>query len=156
MVQSDVFNAFARERVTFEMERQDLGVWEMVWMDTVSGETTDGDHYTYRQRIQFSGITTDGRSPRPNRANPTPNNEGFLEAVPGNVRTASFDFNDFFLLYSRGGNLIADSHVHANFRRQIPPEANDPPPAYFPFVLSEHFIISSVEVLGGQIGCDPL
>jgi hypothetical protein len=40
MVLGDVSNASAFERIAFEAEREELGIWRMVWVDTVSGEAT--------------------------------------------------------------------------------------------------------------------
>jgi hypothetical protein len=156
MVSSDVSNAFAVERITFQAERQDLGVWKMSWTDTVSGDATDGNHYRYQQHVEFIGFTTDGRVPKPNRRAPSDGNEGFLQIVPSNVNTDSLDLTDFFILDEQGGKVIASSHIHGILRRQIPPEATDPPPAIFPFIVSGNFIVNTRQQLAGQLGCDPL
>ena len=158
MVPHDVHEALgsSTERVTFEAERQDLGVWSMVWSDTVSGRTMDGNRYTYQARRSFSGVTNDGRPPQPSRAHPSPGNDGFLGTVPDNVNTDSIEINDFFLLQSAQGNILASSHVHWRLRQQIPPVASDPPPAFYPFIIQGRYIANIHEQVGGQLGCDPL
>ena len=156
MVSSDVSNASAVERITFQAERQDLGVWKMSWTDTVSGDATDSNRYRYQQHVEFVGFTTDGRVPKPNRDAPSNGNAGFLQIVPGNVDTDSLDLTDFFILHELAGKVVASSHIHGTLRRQIPPEATDPPPAIFPFIVSGHFIVNTRQQLAGQLGCDPL
>lgn len=156
MINSDVSNVFGSERVTFEAERKGLGVLKMAWTDTVSGEATDGNHYKYQQHVEFIGLTTDGRMPKPNKKSPSGEGTGFLQIVPDNVNTDSLDLTDFFILHSQEGKLIASSHVHSVFRQQIPPEALDPPPSYFPYVISGRYILNIPQQLAGQLGCDPL
>jgi len=156
LISSDVSFISGFERITFEAERLDLGVWSMAWTDTVTGHATGGNRYTYRNRSEFTGITSDGRAPKPNRAAPSAGDDGFLQIVPSNVNTGDMEVSDFFLLYDNGGNQVANSHVHGYFRLQMPPAANDPPPAYFPFVLSGHYIARVIDRLSGQVGCDPL
>jgi hypothetical protein len=158
MIPSTVDNATGSgfERVTFEAERDALGVWKMAWTDTVTGTGTDGNLYTYQQHHDFTGVTTDGRAPRPNRGAPTGNEVGgFLQVVPSNVIADALDTHDFFMLRTPTGNLVASSHVHWIFRRQIPPAETDPPPAFFPF-LFQGYIVNIHEQLAGQLGCDPL
>jgi hypothetical protein len=156
MVSSDVSNLFGFERVTFEADRKSLGLWKMSWTDTVSGEATDGNHYKYQQHIEFIGLTTDGLVPKPNRKAPSDGNAGFLQIVPDNVNTDSLDLTDLFILHSQEGKVIASSHVHSIFRQQIPPEALDPPPSYFPYVISGRYILNIPQQSAGQLGCDPL
>jgi hypothetical protein len=118
----------------------------MAWTDTVSGRATDGNSYRYQQRYEYIGTTTDGRSPKPSRAAPSSEMDGFLQPVPGNVIADALDLSDFFLLQTH----------HWILRMQIPPVAMDPPPAFFPFVLYGGYIVNIHDQLAGQLGCDPL
>jgi len=63
---------------------------------------------------------------------------------------------DFFVLQTPGGGVVANSHVRWTWRLQIPPAATDPPPAFFPFLLDEHYIVNFHDQLAGQLGCDPI
>jgi hypothetical protein len=158
MVPSDVSiqTGSGRDRVTFEAEHTGLGVWKMAWTDTVSGRASNGDKWHYQLRIEFSGTTTDGKPPAPNRSLPSPGNDGFLQAIPSNVTTATLDLTDFFMLQPPGGDIDASSHVHFVLRQQIPPVATDPPPDYFPYVFFGKYIVNLHDQLSGQLGCDPL
>lgn len=157
MIPNDLRNAPGSgfERVTFEAEKQHLGLWQMTRIDTVVGHADDGNPYTYQQRQDYIGTTTDGRPPRPNRGTPTSEFDGFLQIVPSNVVADAFDLHDFFMLRTPAGGLIASSHVHYTFRLQIPPVESDPPPSFFPFVI-QGYILNIHEQLAGQLGCDPL
>jgi hypothetical protein len=158
MVPNDVSNEIGSglEEVTFEAERLPLGIWKMAWTDTVSGNASDGNSYKYRQRFEYVGATTDGKAPRPSRAFPTAENDGFLQPVPSNVTADALDLNDFFLLQTSEGAVAASSHVHWTLRLQIPPVVMDPPPTFFPAVLFGGFIVNLHDQLAGQLGCDPL
>jgi hypothetical protein len=145
-----------RERVTFEAEYTGLGIWKMAWMETVSGGASNGDEWHYQQRVEFSGTTTDGKAPRPNRSLPSPGNDGFLLAIPSNVSADTLDLTDFFILQPRGEDIAASSHVHFVLRQQIPPVETDLPPAYFPYVFFGKYIVNLHDQLAGQFGCDPL
>ena len=81
MIPSDVHNVpgSAFERVTFEAKRNHLNVWEMVKTDTITGTASDGNRYTYQNQFTYRGPTTDGKAPKPNRAMPSPGNDGFLQ-----------------------------------------------------------------------------
>ena len=116
------------------------------------GAASNGDEWHYQQRIEFSGTTTDGRAPRPNRSLP----DVFLQAIPRNVTTATLDLSDFFILQPRGGDIVASSHVHFVLRQQIPPVETDPPPDYFPYVFFGKYIVDLHDQLAGELGCDPL
>ena len=91
MIPSDVHNTpgSAFERVTFEAKRNHLNVWEMVTTDTITGAASDGNRYTYQNQFTYRGPTTDGKAPKPNRAMPSPGNDGFLQAVPSNVNASA-------------------------------------------------------------------
>jgi hypothetical protein len=158
MVPSDVSieTGSGRDRVTFEAENTGLGVWKMAWTDTVSGRASNYDKWHYQLRIEFSGTTTNGKPPTPNRSLPSPGNDGFLQAIPSNVTTATLDLTDFFMLQPPGGDVAASSHVHFVLRQQIPPVATDPPPDYFPYVFFGKYIVNLHDQLSGQLGCDPL
>jgi len=157
MVPKDVHNVAGSgyERVTFEAERLGLGLWKMAWSESIAGTATDGNNYTYSQRLEFTAPTNDGRAPRPNRAMPTSENDGFLQIVPSNVNADSLDLIDFFVLQAPGGGIIASSRVHWTWRLQIPPSDSDPPPAFFPVVF-QRYILNTHDQLAGQLGCDPL
>lgn len=159
MIPSDVHNISGYEHVTFEAEKLDLGLWKIAKTDTVSGKADDGNIYNYRQRWTYTGPTTDGKAPKPNRATPTDSNVGFLEIVPGNVVADVLDLNDFFVLRTPGGGVVANSNVHWQYRLQIPPAATDPPPSIFPVVFPDFpakYIVNTHDQLAGQLGCDPL
>ncbi|HEX4769702.1 MAG TPA: hypothetical protein VH351_02655 [Bryobacteraceae bacterium] len=158
MIPSDVHNVAGSgfERITFEAERLDLGVWKMAWTETVIGTATDGNNYVYRQRNEYTAPTNDGRRPRPNRAPPSGDNPGFLQVVPGNVNADSVDMIDQFVLQTPGEGVVASSHLHFVWRLQIPPIEKDPPPDFFPFLLDNKYIVHTHEQLAGQFGCDPL
>jgi hypothetical protein len=158
MLPSDVsvVTGSGRERVTFESEYTGLGVWKMAWTETMSGSVSNGDEWHEQMRIEFSGTTTDGKAPKPNRSLPSPGNDGFLQPVPSNVLSDSLDLTDLFILQPPGGDIDASSRVHWALRRQIPPVAMDPPPDYFPVVLFGKYIVNLHSQLAGQLGCDPL
>jgi hypothetical protein len=158
MVSTDVSNrsGSGRERVTFEAESRGLGVWKMRWTDTVSGRANDGNSYKYQQRYEYFGTATDGKAPRPSRAAPSSENDGFLQPVPSNVIADALDLSDFFFLQTPDGGVVASSHVHWTLRLQIPPAAMDPPPSFFPVVLYGGYIVNLHDQLAGQLGCDPL
>ena len=121
MVPSDVsvMTGSSRDRVIFELEYTGLGVWKMTWTETMSGSVMNGDEWHEQMRIEFSGTTTDGKAPRPNRSLPSPGNDGFLQPVPSNVLSDSLDLTDFFIVQPPGGDIAASSHVHFVLRRQI-------------------------------------
>jgi len=158
MIPHDVHNAPGSgfERVTFEAERNDLGFWEMAWTETIVGLTTDGDNYAYRQRNTYTGVTSDGDHPRPNRSRPSDNDLGFLQVVPSNVIADSVDMVDQFALYAPGGLLVASSNLHFTWRLRIPPIEQDPIPDIFPALLDNKYVVSTHVQLAGQWGCDPL
>jgi hypothetical protein len=158
MVPSDVTNRVGsgRERVTFAAESTGLAVWKMAWTDTVSGIAADGNNYHYQQRFEYVGTTTDGKAPRPSRAFPSSENDGFLQTVPSNVLADALDLNDIFLLQTPQGGVVANSHIHWALRLQIPPFEMDPPPSFFPVVLFGQYIVVLHDQLAGQLGCDPL
>jgi hypothetical protein len=158
MIPHDVHNAAGSgfERITFEAEWLHLGVWKMAWTETVVGMATDGNNYTYRQRIEYTAPTNDGRRPTPNRAAPSGDNLGFLQVVPSNVNADSLDMIDQFVLQPFGGGVVASSHVHWTWRLQIPPIENDPAPDFYPFLLDNKYILNTHEQLAGQLGCDPM
>jgi hypothetical protein len=158
MVPADVSNrsGSGRERVTFEAENRGLGVWKMAWTDTVSGRATDGNSYKYQQRYEYVGTTTDGKAPRPSRAAPSSEADGFLQPVPSNVIADALDLSDIFLLHMHDGGVVASSHVHWTLRLQIDPAAMDPSPSFFPVVLYGGYIVNFHDQLAGQLGCDPL
>jgi len=140
------------ERVTFEAKRDAFGIWKMEWKDSITGMASDGNLYTYQQHHKFTGVTTDGHPPKPNRGAPTPGTEdtGFLSSIPSNVVADVLELRDFFVLRTPTGNLAASSHVYQVFRL---PLATDAPP---PFIFQHRFILSSHQQLAGQLGCDPL
>ena len=158
LIQSNVRNVRGWERVRIETEYEGLGVWKVTHVDTVVG-TAIADSgqrytYTYNRRRSVTGITTDGKPPKPNRARPTETNPGFLDPVPGNIESTTLEFNDFFLLRDETtGQLVADANVVGWFHRRIDPL--EQPPAFFPFVL-DGYIATRIETLAGQAGCDPL
>jgi hypothetical protein len=158
MVPHDLHNVAGSdfERITFEAQRLELGLWKMARTDTLTGTATDGNHYTYRQRFEFTAPTNDGKPPRPNRATPSGDDLGFLQVVPSNVNADLLDMTDQYVLQRFGGGVVASSNLHWTWRLQIPPIENDPPPAFFPFLLDNKYIISTHEQLAGQVGCDPL
>jgi hypothetical protein len=158
MIPSDVHNVpgSAFERVTFEAKRNHLNVWEMVNTHTAYGPTSDGNRYTYQNQFTYRGPTTDGKAPKPNRAMPSPGNPGFFQVVPSNVNAGALDMIDLFILQTPGGGVVANSHVRWTWRLQIPPAATDPPPAFFPFILDERYIVNLHDQLAGQLGCDPI
>ena len=130
LIPSDIGNAMGSsfERVTFEAQRDDLGIWHMEWKDSVTGTASDGNAYTYQQRQAFTGVTTDGRRPRPSRAAPSPGTEdtGFLSSVPP-IRKQS----PYFSFVNRGKesiviNLIEESDraVFLNMVRQVRPTSS--------------------------------
>jgi hypothetical protein len=158
LIPSNVRNVSGYEQVRFEAEYQGLGVWDMAWVDTVTGDavadTGQRYRYTYRVRFSYTGVTTDGRAPRPSRAMPTPTNPGFLETVPGNVVAAALNFRDIFLLRDEAtGRLLADAHVNAWFHFRLNP--SEQPPSFFPAV-QDGYIATSLQTVAGQAGCDPL
>jgi hypothetical protein len=157
MIPSDVHNVpgSAFERVTFEAKKNHLNVWEMVNTHTAYGTASDGNRYTYQNQFTYRGPTTDGKAPKPNRAMPSPGNPGFFQVVPSNVNAGALDMIDLFILQTPGGGVVANSHVRWTWRRQIPPVATDPPPAFFPFV-NQGYIVNLHDQLAGQLGCDPL
>lgn len=152
LIPSNVANTRGLERVTFEAEKDAFGIWKMEWKDTVTGTASDGNLYTYQQDHQFTGITTDGHPPRPNRGTPAPDTDdtGFLSSVPNNVLVDALELRDFFLLRTHAGEVVASSHVYSVFRLPLP---TDPPPT---FLFQHRFIQPSHEQLAGQLGCDPL
>jgi hypothetical protein len=157
MLQADVSNMFALERVIFTAERMDFGLWKMSWSDAVAGTTSDGGKYRYKQEFKYIGLTTDGRAPRPNRAPDTGGEgTGFLVQLPSNVAADTLDFDDFFLLVAQSGEVTASSHVGGTLRLQIPPVSLDPPPSFAPTIFLGHYIFSTRNVLAGELGCDPL
>ena len=158
LVPSNVRNLSGFEQVRFESEYQGLGVWKMAHVDTVVGtavaETGQRYRYTYNLRRSVTGITTDGKPPRPNTAMPTPMDPGFLDPVPSNVESAALRFEDFFLLIDEAtGRVVADAQVLGWFHRRIDP--SEQPPSFFPFVL-DGYIATTLETVAGQAGCDPL
>ena len=159
MVSSNVRNVSAREQVRFEAEYLGFGVWNMAHTDTVSGraiaDTGQRYRYTYRARHTFTGITTDGKAPNPNRAMPSPTNLGFLDLVPANVVAAALKFEDIFLLRDEAtGDVVADAQVLASLHLRVNP-AEQPPPI-FPFVWDGYILTPPYEPIAGQPGCDPL
>jgi hypothetical protein len=156
MVPNDVHNLRAVERVTFEAERVGLGLWSMASVDNISGTAMDGNKYHQFMRFEFIGLTTDGHPPKPNRTQPSDQNEGFLQVVPSNVDADSLDLNDNFVLQSPSGGIVASSHAHWTWRLQIPPVSTDPPPDFFPFLLGGKYMANIHKQLAGQLGCDPL
>lgn len=160
MVPHDVFNVTGSgiERVTFEAKRDGLaGVWKITWKDTISGRSSDGNHYKYQQRWDYVGITKNREAPEPSHAMPSPGGgSSFLDHVPSNVTADALDLEDFFLLLNSWGGVVASSHVRNTFRLQIPPVSLDPPPSFFPAILPGGYIINTYEQLAGQFGCDPL
>jgi hypothetical protein len=152
LISSNIGNAMGSsfEKVTFEAQRDHLGVWHMEWKDTVSGTASDGNAYTYQQRQAFTGVTTDGRRPRPSRAAPNPGTEntGFLSSVPDNVVTDAIELRDFFLLRTAAGDVVANSHVYNIFRLPLP---TDPAPTF-----QHRFVLNTRQFLAGEPGCDPL
>ena len=158
LIPSNVRNVQGWERVRFEAEHQGLGVWKVTHVDTVVGTAVADSglrySYTYNLRQSVTGITTDGKPPSPSSARPTATNPGFLEPVPGNIESATLEFNDFFLLRDEAtGQLVADANVVGWFHRRIDP--SEQPPAFFPFV-QDGYIPTRLETLAGQAGCDPL
>ncbi len=158
MIGSDVHNVSGSgtERVTFESELHKPGAWKMAWTDTVSGSATDGNRYVYQERFEYTGPTTDGKQPKPSRAMPISEFDGFLQFVPDNVNADALDMHDFFVLQTPSGKVVASSNVHWTFRLQIPPVSTDPPPSFFPFVALGRYIVNLHDQLAGQLGCDPL
>ena len=154
-VPADIFNVSAFERLTFDAVQEHLGFWRMSWVDTVSGEATQGTDYKYQRRMDFSGTTTNGGPPRPKRITVSDADEEGLQVVPSNVLAPAIDMNDIFILSSQG-TLLASSYVRATFRLQIPPVDQDPPPASFPVVMPGGYILGTAQQLAGQTGCDPL
>jgi hypothetical protein len=152
LIPSDISNATGSgfERVTFEAKKDDLGIWRMEWKDSVTGTASDGNPYTYQQRQAFTGVTTDGRTPKPNRGAPSPGTEntGFLSSVPSNVVTDALELRDFFLLRTPAGDVVANSHLYNIFRLPLP---TDPAPTF-----QHRFVLNSRQFLAGQPGCDPL
>jgi hypothetical protein len=158
MISSNVRNVRGFEQVRFEAAYQGLGVWKMAHVDTVVGNaiaaTGQRFRYTYYLRRSYTGITSDGKAPNPNRAMPTATSPGFLEVVPPNVIAASFKFEDIFLLLDdETSRLVANNHLLASFHWRSDP-AEQPPP-FFPFVL-DGYILTDYKQLSGQAGCDPL
>jgi hypothetical protein len=157
LITSDISNASGSsfERVTFEIQRDDLGIWRMEWKDSVSGTASDGNLYTYQQRQTFTGVTTDSRAPRPSRAAPTSGTEntGFLSSVPSNVVIDALELRDFFLLRKADGDVVTSSHVYNIFRL---PRASDPPPTAPLVLFQQRFVLDTRQILAGQPGCDPL
>jgi hypothetical protein len=160
MVRSNVRNVSAREHVRFEAEYLGLGVWNMAHTDTVSGravaDTGQRYRYTYQFRKTFTGITTDGKAPNPNRAMPSSTNAGFLDVVPANVVAGALKFEDIFLLQDDAtGSVVADAQVLASLHLRVNP-AEQPPPL-FPFVLEGYILTpTTYQPIAGQPGCDPL
>lgn len=154
-VPADIFNAAAFERITFDAVQQHLGMWKMSWVDTVSGEATQGADYKYQRRMDFSGTTKNGAPPRPKRISAFDDDEQGLQVVPSNVLAPAVDIDDVFILSSHG-ILVASSYVRGTFRLQIPPIDQDPPPAAFPVILPGGYILQTIQQLAGQTGCDPL
>jgi len=157
MIPADLHNSAGSgfERVTFQAERQDLGLWKMTWTDTVTGTASDGNSYTYRQEDDYQSITTDGRPPRPNRAAPTTDSDGFLQFIATNVKPDATEVFDFFTLRNATGDVVANSRLHWTWRLQIQPADMDPPPDFFPAVV-DGFVLHTHDQLGGQTGCDPV
>ena len=158
MIPSNVRNVRGFEEVRFEAEYQGLGVWKMAHVDTVVGtaiaDSGQRYRYTYNLRRSVTGITTDGKPPSPNRAKPTSSNPGFLDPVPSNVESAALEFEDFFMLLDEAtGRLVADAKVVGWFHRRVDP--SEQPPAFFPFVL-DGYIVTTIETVAGEAGCDPL
>jgi hypothetical protein len=158
MLPSDVSvtTGSGHDRVIFESEYTGLGVWKMAWAETMSGSVSNGDEWHEQMRIEFSGTTTDGKAPKPDRSLPSLGNDGFLQPVPSNVLSDSLDLTDLFILQPPGGDIDASSRVHWVLRRQIPQVTMDPPPDYFPVVLFDRYIVNLHDQLAGQLGCDPL
>ena len=158
LVPSNVRNVRGTEQVRFKAEHQGFGIWKVTHVDTVTG-TAVGDNgqqyrYSYNLRRSVTGITTDGKPPKPNVAKPTPTNPGFLDPVPNNVESAALEFEDTFLLLDKTTKtLVADAKVLGWFHRRIDP--SEQPPAFFPFVL-DGYIATTLETVAGQAGCDPL
>jgi hypothetical protein len=152
LIPSDIGNVpgSSLERVTFEAQRDDLGIWRMEWKDSVTGTASDGNAYTYQQRQAFTGVTTDGKRPKPSRAAPSPGTEntGFLSTVPDNVVTDAIELRDFFLLRTPAGDVVANSHLYNIFRIPLP---TDPAPTF-----QHRFVLNTRQFLAGQPGCDPL
>jgi len=158
LIPSNVRNLSGSEQVRFESEYLGLGVWKVAHVDTVVGTavavTGQRYRYTYNLRRSVTGITTDGKPPSPNRAMPTSTNPGFLDPVPSNVESAALRFEDFFLLIDEAtGRVVADANVLGWFHRRLNP--SEQPPSYFPFVL-DGYIVTTLETIAGQAGCDPL
>ncbi len=154
-VPADVFNVSAFERITFEAVPEHLGIWKMSWVDTVSGEATQGTDYKYQRRMDFSGTTSNGGPPRARRITAIDDDEEGLQIVPSNVLAPALDINDFFILSSHG-TLVASSYARGTFRLQIPPVDKDPPPSFFPVILPGGYIVQTLQELAGEGGCDPL
>jgi hypothetical protein len=158
LITSDVRNIKGFEQVRFKAEHQGFGIWKVTHTDTVVGtavaDTGQQYRYTYNLRLSVTGITTDGKPPKPNLAMPTPTNPGFLDPVPNNVESAALEFDDTFLLLDKTTKrIVADAKVLAWFHRRIDP--SEQPPAIMPFVL-DGYIATTVETVAGQAGCDPL
>ena len=158
LIPSNVRNSRGFEQVRVETDYEGLGVWKVTHVDTVVGtavaDTGQRYTYTYNLRRSVRGISTDGRPPNPNRAMPTETNPGFFDPVPNNIESAALEAEDFFLLREEAtGRLVADAKVIGVFHRRIDP--SEQPPAIFPFVL-DGFIVTKIETVAGQAGCDPL
>lgn len=157
-IPSNVRNLGGYEQIRFETEYQGNGVWNMARIDTINGkavaDTGQRYRYTYSVKHSFTGVTTDGKPPRPNRSRPTPTNPGFLDIVPSNVVAASLEFKDIFLLGDESsGRLLTDAQVLGHFHYRLDPA--EVPPPFFPFVL-DGYIATSLQTVAGQAGCDPL
>jgi hypothetical protein len=158
MIPSNVRNVSAIEQVRFEAEHQAFDVWKMAWAETIEGsavaDTGQQYRYTYHAQFSFTGITTDGRAPKPNRKMPTPTNSGFLDIVPSNVVADALEFQDIFLLIDEAtGHPAANAHVLGQFHLMTDP--SEQPPAFFPVVL-DGYIANGLQTVAGEPGCDPL
>lgn len=161
MIPANVRNSpgSATERVTFEAEHEGLGLWRMQWTDIVSGRASADSgaqyRYTYMQRWTFYGPSTDGRPPAPNRAAPNDSSPGFLRPVPDNVNADAVELHDIFILQEETtGRLVANSHILWTLRLRTTP--SEQPPAAFPAVVHDRYIVNTQQQLAGQLGCDPL
>ena len=157
MIPADVHNAVGSgfEQVSFHAERQEFGLWKMVWTDAVTGTASDGNNYFYRQEQHYQSVTTDGRPPRPNRASTTSEGEGFLQIIATNVKPDFLETFDFFTLRKPNGDVVANSRVHWTWRLQMQPPELDPAPEIFPVAVSG-LLVNTHDQISGQLGCDPL
>ena len=161
MIPASVRNApgSATERVTFEAKHEGVGLWRMEWTDMVAGRATAENgaryQYTYMQRWTYYGPTTDGRPPAPSRAMPTNNSPGLMRTIPENVNADAAQLHDIFILQEEAtGKFVANSHLLWTLRRRNSP--TEQPPAIFPVVVLDNFIVATHQQISGQLGCDPL